>query len=299
MLDVVVVGGGSAGLSAALVLGRARRNVLVIDAGQPRNAPSHEAHSFFTRDGTPPGELLAIGRQQLQPYDTVRLHNSAVTDVRAAGQGFRVFDANGGAVETRKLLFAYGVKDELPDIPGLPQLWGKSVIHCPYCHGWEVKDQPLAVYGRGEPVLEFVKLLRGWSRDLVVCSDGPAELSDAQRSDLGRFGVSVQEERIVSLQARGETLEAVVFADGSELRRRALFMRPRQQPAADLAARLGCQHTEQNLVAVDEWGQTSVAGVFAAGDLTTPMQQIVRAAALAAASAAWINHQLAAEDWGT
>ncbi|HEX2225034.1 MAG TPA: NAD(P)/FAD-dependent oxidoreductase, partial [Thermoanaerobaculia bacterium] len=282
MLDAVIVGAGAAGLSSALVLGRSRRQTLVLDAGAPRNAPSPAAHSFFTRDGAPPAELLAIGRDQLLPYPTVTVRAGRAVDARALPGGFEVSLEEGDTVRSRKLLLAYGVVDDLPPIEGLRELWGTSVLHCPFCHGWEVRDEPLAVYGRGEMGFDFTRLILGWSRDLVLCTGGPAELTAEQREGLTRNGVVIREEPIVSLASRDGVLERIVFADGSELPRRAMFVRPAQRPSSDLADRLGCEATELGLVRTDEWGHTSVPGVYAAGDLTTPMQQVIRAAALGA-----------------
>lgn len=286
MLDVVVVGAGSAGLSAALVLGRARRQTLVLDGGQPRNAPSPAAHSFFTRDGTPPAKLLEIGRDQLLPYPSVSVRSGRAIGARVLPGGFEVSLAEGGSVQCRKLLLAYGVVDDLPPIDGLRELWGTSAVACPFCHGWEVRDEPLAIYGRGQSGFELSRLLLGWSRDLVLCAGGPAELTDEQRDGLVRNGVAIREEPVTRLDGREGVLERIVFSDGSELPRRALFLRPAQRPSSDLAARLGCESTDLGLVRTDEWGHTSVPGVYAAGDLVTPMQQVIRAAALGASAAA-------------
>ncbi len=249
---------------------------------------------MFTRDGTPPLELLHIGRAQLAPYTTVEMRTGVVVDARPEPIGFTLTLADGAQVTARMVLLAYGVKDELPPIPRIDRLWGKSVVHCPYCHGFEVRDQPFAVYGRGEPVVEFVRLLRGWSRDLVICSNGPAELADEQRALLARQDVRIREEAIERLEADGDELRAIVFADGSELPCRALFIRPPQQLPNDLATRLNCQLTDHGLIAVNEWGASSIAGVFAAGDVATPMQQVIRAAAMGATAAAHMNHALTA-----
>lgn len=298
MFHVVVVGGGAAGLSAALLLGRSRRRALVLDAGQPRNAPSDAAHSVFTRDGTPPAELLSLGRDQLRAYPSVDLRQSAVVGVEAVQGGFEVVLSEGEPVRCRRLLLAYGVVDELPRIDGLLELWGKSVLHCPYCHGWEVRDEPLALYSRGQAGVELAQLLLGWSQDLVLCTDGPAELTDEQRARLARHEIPVREEPISRLDGTGGALERIVFSDGSSVSRRAMFLRPAQRPSSDLAARLGCESTEAGLIRTDEWGQTSVPGVYAAGDVITPMQQVIRAAASGATAAIWINHSLLAEDFG-
>lgn len=291
MLDSIVIGGGSAGLSAALVLGRARRSVLVLDSGQPRNAPASAAHGVFTRDGTPPLDLLRIGREQLQPYSGVQLQGTAATEVRRHSAGFEVVTAE-SCVHAKTVLLAYGVKDDLPPIAGLESFWGSSVLHCPYCHGWEVRDEPLAYVASGDAAIEFGKLLLGWSRDLVLCTNGGEELSAGQREALTRNGIEVREQTISRLRGRDGMLTEIVFADGSVLSRRALFVRPAQHPGSGLDVQLGCARTEAGFLQVDEFGRTSVPGVYAAGDLITRFQQVIRAAASGAVAAASINMDL-------
>jgi thioredoxin reductase len=267
MLDVVVVGGGTAGLAAALVLGRARRRALVVSEGPPRNAPAAAAHSLFTRDGTPPAELLAIARAQLAPYETVALRTGQAVRARREDSGFIVGLGDGAEVRARRLLLAVGVRDELPPIEGAAALWGRGVLHCPYCHGWEVRDASLAVRARGEQAMEMVPLLLQWSRDLLLCTDGPAGLSAADRAALAGHAVRIVETPIRCLEG-SDTLERIVFADGSTETRAALFLRPVQALASDLPAHLGCALTEAGLLSVGPDTQTSVPGVYAAGDAT-------------------------------
>ncbi|HEX2203007.1 MAG TPA: NAD(P)/FAD-dependent oxidoreductase, partial [Longimicrobium sp.] len=265
MYDVVIVGGGVAGLSAALLLGRGRRKVLVFDGGAPRNAPAHEAHSFFTRDGTPPLELLRIGREQLAAYD-VEVRAGWVADAAREGEGFRVTAADGTEVTARRLLLATGVVDVLPEIEGLRERWGGAVFHCPYCHGWEVRGRPLAVLGRGDDAMHLVKLLRGWTDDLVLCTDGPAGLDDDARAKLARHGVALREEPVVRLEGPGGRLERIVFASGEPLAREGILLRPPQRPASDLAERLGCERLPGGPLVTDPFLQTTVPGVYVAGD---------------------------------
>lgn len=297
MYDVVIVGGGVAGLSAALLLGRARRKVLVFDGGAPRNAPAEEAHSFFTRDGTPPLELLRIGRAQAEGYG-IEIRSGRVTDAARDGAAFRVTAEDGTEAVARRLLLATGVVDDLPEIEGLSERWGRSVFHCPYCHGWEVRDRPLAVLGRGEEAMELVKLLRGWTRDLVLCTNGPAELGDEARAKLARHGVPVREEPVVRLEGGAEGgLERIVFASGDPLPREGILLRPPQRPASPLAERLGCEHLPSGAPVVDVFLQTTVPGVHAAGDLNRRFQSVSAASAEGAMAAAGINHALLAEEF--
>lgn len=297
MTDVVIIGGGTAGLSAALVLGRARRNVLVLDGGQPRNAPAAAAHGVFTREGTPPLELLQIARDQLRGYPSVEIREGTAVSVDAGIDDFHVMTVSGERIQARKLLLAYGLADSLPEIAGLNEFWGESVLHCPYCHGWEVRDEPLAYIANGPVATEFGALLLGWSRDLVLCTNGPADLTAEQREQLSRNGVEVREQRIISVEGEGRKVRAIRFEDGRVLLRSALFVRPTVRPQMDFSVVLGCEQTEAGFVKADELGRTSVPGVFAAGDLVTAFQQVIRAAATGATAAAGINHSLAAEDF--
>ena len=296
MYDAIVVGGGAAGLSAALVLGRARRRVLVIDAGEPRNAPAAESHSFFTRDGAPPLELLRVGREQAAGYG-VEIRAGRVADAEVSEGGFVVRTEDGGRESARRLLIATGVVDELPDVPGLRERWGKSVLHCPYCHGWEIRDRPFAALARGAAAVELGTLLLGWTRDLVVLTDGPAELGEDDRARLARHGVAVREETVARLEGEGDRLERVVFASGESLAREALFVRPPQRPGSPLADRLGCERDENGRLRTDVFRQTTVPGVYVAGDLSGMYQQIVSAAAEGAMAAGGINRSLLDEDF--
>jgi len=292
--DVLIIGAGPAGLSAALVLGRVCRRVLVIDSGKPRNAPSPASHSFFTRDGSPSSELLRIGREQLRPYG-VEVLDAEVADAFQEGDAFTVALADGSRRSARRLLLATGVVDPVPEIEGLRELWGTSVLHCAYCHGWEVRDQPLAVYANGGSAAEIVALVRCLSRDVVLCTDGPADLGDDLEM-LDRAGILVREEPIVRLKGNDGRLERIVFADGSDLPRRALFLPTLPRQHSDLAERLGCELTGYGLVKVDAAGLTTVPGVYAAGDLALRRHQVVVASADGAIAGITINHELAWEE---
>ena len=302
LYDVLIVGGGPAGLSAALVLGRARRRVLVLDSGQPRNAPSPGAHSVFTRDGTPPRELLRLGREDLRPYDGVEVRDAEVTNVvREEDGGFSASLSDGSLARGRRLLLASGMREKLPAIEGIQELWGTGVLHCPYCHGWEVRDLPLALYARGEFAMHFAGVLRGWSHNLVVCSNGPSDLGEEDRQKLARYGIGLREEVIVRLEGHPDgkdgSLERIVFADGSALSRRALFVRLPQRQFSPFAERLGCAMTDRHQVQVDDNGLTSVAGVYAAGDLARPMQQVMVAAVDGTVAGMAINYGLLMEEF--
>ncbi len=296
--DCLIVGGGAAGLSGALTLGRARRKVLVCDKGNPRNAPAHEAHTFLTRDGTPPLELLKIGREQLKPYQTVEFQAVGVKEIKKTGARFEVIFDDGTSKNARKILLAFCVRDEFPPIENFADFWGRTVFHCPFCHGFEVRDQPLAIVGSGEATVEMAGLLRNWSRDLVACTNIVGAISDADRKLLEKHKVPVREEKIVRFEGEGGNLKTIVFETGEELARSGILIRVKQHLRSDLAQKLGCELTETGHIKVSAFGETSVAGVCAAGDVTTPMQSIAAAVAQGSVAAgAGINRILSEEDF--
>lgn len=292
--DVVVIGGGPAGLNAALVLGRARWRVMLVDAGQGRNATAREAHNIFTRDGTPPAELRRIGQEQLQPYG-VDVRRGTVTGASIRDGAFSVALDEGGELTTRKLLLATGVVDELPPLEGLAERWGTSVFNCPFCHGWEVRAEPVVAYGQGTVGFELARLLRGWSADVALCTDGPTGLTAEERAHLTALGIPIREEPIARLDGAGSALERIVFADGATLPCHAILMRPPRRQRSSLAVELGCAFTDAGLVQVHEWGQTSVPGVCAAGDMASEVAMVVAAAAAGAKAGAAITKELLEE----
>ena len=300
MFDVVIVGAGPAGLSAALVLGRARRRVLVCDAGHPRNAPSHGLHCYLTRDGIEPEEFLRLGREDLSPYETVGLRQAEVTDVghlvdNGAGN-FDVTLSNGERLTSRKLLLATGVIDEVPEIEGLSEFYGTSVFHCPYCDGWEMRDEPLAVYGHGENGLGLALELTFWSRNLVLCSDGPAQLSGGDIQRLKKRNIPLNENKIARLEGSAGVLERIVFSNGESLTVRGMFFSTGQKQGSELPQKLGCKFTEQGCVRTYDYEMTDVPGLYVAGDASRFVQFAIVAASEGALAAVAINKELMKED---
>lgn len=299
--DAIVVGGGPAGLNAALVLGRCRRNVLLFDDAKPRNAASHALHGFLGHDGIAPERLRALAREQLQPYPSVVVHETRVIDASRSDPGFSVVTSNGQRFRSRKLLLAGGVVDELPDIPGFRELYGIGVYHCPYCDGWEMRDQPLAVYGRGDHKGGGLALeLTQWSRDVILCSDGPSGLTAAYRERLQRHGVAVREARVVRLVPRCSVAHQasfdIVFESGAALRRVGMFFNSDRRQSTDLAARLGCDMYDVRGCTVDNHQQmTHVPGLYVAGDASRDVLQAVVAASEGAEAAVGINTALLQE----
>lgn len=293
MFDVIIVGGSVAGLSAATYLGRMRRATLVVDSGKPCNRVSHASHGFLTRDGVDPAELLRIGREQVLAYPTVQFHSALVTAVEQQADGFVVTLETGETFAARKVLLAMGLRDQLPEVANVEQFWGRSAVHCPYCDGWEVRDQPLAVQGNGAAAVHRARLLLNLTDDLVICTDGPATFGEEEWQFLQARQVRVIETPLIGLEGEGDQLHTLHFADGSSLARRALFLnlKTSQQP---LVATLGCEVDEMGFVKVDEQGHTTVDGVYAAGDMTSRMRAVIFAAAQGAAAGIWINMALLA-----
>lgn len=295
--DVVIVGGGPAGLSAALLLGRARRRVLVCDQGAPRNAPAKASHNFLTRDGMPPLQLLQIAREQLQPYTTVEFEAVAITEASRTEQQFTMTLADGRSITTRKLLLATGLVDDLPAIDGIRELWGKSIAQCPYCHGWEVRDTPLAIIGNGHDYFEYARLIKGWTDDLVICTNGPSTFTESEYQALSANNIIIREEEIAELEGTNGQLEAIRFVNGERLARHAIFMHVPQHQRTSLPQQLGCTLTPRGLIEVDAFGKTEIPGLYAAGDATHLMQSIIVAAATGTMAAGRISHELAIENF--
>ncbi len=298
--DVVIIGAGSAGLSAALVLGRCLRRVLVCDGGAPRNASSPAVQGFFTRDGTLPADLLELGREELRRYASVAVKPLRVTAIEREGKQFAL-TAEGetgrrSQFTARKILLATGVEDELPPLDGMRALWGTGVLHCPYCHGWEVRDQPLAVYGQGKTVTGLALLVSRWSRDVIVCTDGPGHLTANARRRLRQQGIGVREERVLRLEAAAGNGIRVVLEGAEPLARTALFLHAPQHQRTTLAEQTNCRLTSKGAVWVDKNNQTSQPGIYAAGDATPGTQQAIMAAAQGAQSAICLNEQLTREE---
>src|SRR4051812_5038775 len=250
VLDAVIVGGGPAGLSAALVLGRARRSVLVLDTGRPANAASNAIGGLLAQGGVAPTDLRRQGREQLADHPNVEVRNAEVIDADRSPEGIAVRLDDGAHARTRSLVLAHGLRYDPPPLPGIDALWGQSVFHCPFCDGWEVRDCPLAVHGGGPEAARSALVVASWSRDVVLCTDGPARLN-GERDALARAGVKLREEPIRRLSGRDGRLDLIEFMDGSAERRDALFVRTNRGQPNDLAAGLGCHLTEAGTIAVD------------------------------------------------
>ncbi|WP_369244902.1 NAD(P)/FAD-dependent oxidoreductase [Streptomyces sp. R41] len=299
--EAVVIGGGAAGLSAALVLGRARRRTLVVDAGEPRNAPAAHMQGYLTRDGMPPAEFLAEGRREIEGYGVELVRDRAVDVVRDDAGEFDVALATGPTVHARRLVVTTGLADELPSVPGVAERFGRDVVHCPYCHGWEVRDEAFGVLATTPMSVHQALMVSQWSKDvtLFLHTVGEDELSDEDRRRLAAAGVAVVPGEVAGLVVDGDRLTGVRLADGTAHDRSVLFVAPRAVPRTGLFERLGAELRETpfgTYPVVDETGLTTVPGVWAAGNAIGFAEQVVNAASGGYRAAATLNGELLLAD---
>jgi thioredoxin reductase len=293
--DVIVIGGGAAGLSAALVLSRARRSVTVIDAGHPRNAPATHMHGFLSRDGLPPQELLAIGRDDIKRYGA-ELVSGTATDIYRTDTGFRIERDNAVPLSARRVLVTTGLRDEIPDIPGARERWGRDLLHCPYCHGYEVRDQPLGVLGGTPDAVEHALLVRQWSDDVAYFPHTDTLNADDETRLMAR-GIDVVAGVVTRLIVSDDQLQGVELIDDQVVPRTAIFVRPRLVPNNDLLIALGANTDGRGWVVADTTtGRTSVPGVYVAGNASNPRAQVITAAGEGSAAAIAINADLVNDD---
>jgi thioredoxin reductase len=276
MDDVLIIGGSFAGLTAALQLGRARRKVTVLDTGLNRNRYAEHAHNIFGHDGTPPGDLLAAARRQLATYPTVRLANARAETVEGEPDAFTVTTADGDRHEARRLILAYGIVDQFPDVPGFAESWGKTVIHCPFCHGYEVAGKPWGLLYSSPMSLHGPTLYANWTDDITLVLDGH-EIIDEERHKLEKRGVRIVDGKLRSIAQENGRVSAITLGDGTEIPLTALYAHPQNRPSANLHEQLGLETRSTptgTMLITGDMQLTSKPGIYAAGDLSMAMHSV-------------------------
>lgn len=297
VVDCAIIGGGPAGLNAALLLGRARRKVLLFDDNKPRNAVTQHSHGFITRDGVSPAEFRAIGQQEIAHYPSVASHSTRIETVRKQGTIFELIADSGEKFEASNIILATGIQEILPAVEGIYDYYGKSLFNCPYCDGWELRDKPLVIIAEnGMGAFHVSKVLYNWSHDLVVCTNGHHVLNEEQKLFLEKYGIRVIEEKIVALAGQDGQLERVVFENHTDIERAGGLVGVQWKQATPIGQDLGCETNALGGIATDELGRTNIKGVYAAGDTVTNLMQsqLIMAAANGSKVAASVNTDLIA-----
>lgn len=295
--DVIIIGGSYSGLSAGMALGRALRQVLIIDSGKPCNAQTPHSHNFITRDGETPQEIASKAREQVAKYDTVKFHAGLVVGGEKTASGFEITTEAGEIFTAKKLLFATGVKDVMPEIKGAAACWGISMIHCPYCHGYEVRNEKTGILANGEIGFEFSKLIHNWTKELTLFTNGKSELTAEQATKLKESGIDLIETEIEAFEHTNGYIKEVRFKDGSKMVLKAMYAKLPFVQHSDLPEKLGCELTEQGFILTDAFQKTSVPGIYASGDNVTPMRSVSSAVAQGSMAGAMLNRELVEEEF--
>lgn len=293
--DVIIIGGSYAGLSAAMALGRALRNVLIIDSGHPCNRQTPHSHNFITHDGETPAEIAAKAKEQVLRYPTVQFANGLALSGTKRADKFEIDLDDGRRFSGGKLLFASGMKDIMPPIPGFAECWGISVLHCPYCHGYEVRDQPTGIISNGDMGFEFSRLIHHWTKNLTLFTNGPSTLTADQMQTIRTHDISVVETEVRKIAHENGYVNAIHLKGGDAVPLKAIYARPALVQHCTIPEALGCELTEQNLLKVDMFQRTTIPGVYGAGDSTVMMRAVSAAVASGGLAAASINKELIEE----
>ncbi|WP_340005153.1 NAD(P)/FAD-dependent oxidoreductase [Paenibacillus sp. FSL K6-0276] len=295
--DCAIIGGGPAGLNAALVLGRARKNVVVIDEGRARNRVTRKTHGFLTRDRISPSDFRRIAKEQISAYPSVTFSEDTAISITGTDGDFKITTVQGQTYRSKKLLFAIGMKDLPMDIKGLSDVYGRSAFICPYCDGWELRDQPLVVIVKGADATHMAQVISGWTNNITICTNGPDDLTEAQRKELQQHNIPVFDSPIQSIESNEGMLQQVVLKDSTSINCTGIFFRPKLMIGSDLPQAIGCEITEAGTVIVDNLGKTNVPGVFSAGDAATHLHQAIIAASMGSLAGVGINNELNEEEW--
>ncbi|MCG2618007.1 NAD(P)/FAD-dependent oxidoreductase [Terrimonas sp. NA20] len=297
LYDVIIVGGSYAGLSAAMTLGRAKRYVLVIDDNNPCNRQTPHSHNLITHDGEPPAEIRRKALEQVMRYDTVSFYDGTAIAVNNRQTYFETHTSQGDVFSSKKIIFTTGVTDIMPSIKGFAECWGISVLHCPYCHGYEVKDTPLAVIANEKMAYEYSRLIHHWSKDLKLFTNGKSTLAEEQTAALRSHGIEIIEDEITELQHKGGELKQLIVKSGKAYPLTAVFAKAPFTQHCTIPQQLGCELNEQGLIRVDDFQHTNVHGIFAAGDNSTLFRSVGVVIAAGIKAGAMANHQLIEEEF--
>ncbi|MGG5208572.1 NAD(P)/FAD-dependent oxidoreductase [Chryseobacterium sp. MIQD13] len=292
--DVIIIGGSYAGLSAGMSLGRSLRNTLIIDSGKPCNRQTPHSHNFITHDGKTPKEISDLARKQVEAYETVKFHEGSVVKLRNTNEGFEAETSDGEKFYAKKLVLASGVKDIMPAIPGFAECWGISVLHCPYCHGYEVKNEVTGILSDGDMGYDFSKLVYNLTKDLFLLSNGPSVLSKDQKDKLAQNNISLVEDEVEKIEHENGNIKKIVFKSGKEISLKALYAKIPFGQNINVSD-IGCELTEQGFIKVDFMQKTNIPGVFACGDNTTMMRSVASATAQGNFTGAVVNKELSEE----
>jgi len=295
--EIIIVGGSYAGLSAAMSLGRSLRQTLVIDSGQPCNAQTPHSHNFLTHDGETPNQIAASGKSQVENYPTVKFYNGLAASGKKIENGFEVITAAGDLFTSKKLIFATGLKDVMPGLKGFAACWGISILHCPYCHGYEVKNEKTGIIGNGDAGFETAKMIQNWTKDLTIFTNGKAAFTQQQTEKLARHGIKIMETEIAALSHERGKIRHIVFRDNSEEAVSAIYSRPAFVQHCNIPEQLGCGFTEHGLLKVDMFQQTTVPGIFAAGDNSNFGRALALSVSSGTMAGAFINKALIDEEF--
>jgi len=293
--DVIIIGGSYAGLATAMALGRALRNVLIIDSGKPCNRQTPHSHNFLTQDGKTPKEISALAKQQVVAYDTVTFFDGIATKGLKTSNGFEIQTEKGNKFSATKLVFATGIKDVMPNIIGFSECWGISVLHCPYCHGYEVKNEITGILGNGEYGFEFSKLISNWTKKLILFTNGTSTLTDEQKILLEKHSIEIVEKEIKELEHQNGQLKSILFKDGSKQIVKAIYTKLPFEQNCTLAEQLGCELTEDGYIKIDAFQKTTTENVFACGDNATRIRTVANAVAMGTLTGMTVNKELIEE----
>jgi thioredoxin reductase len=295
--DVIIIGGSYAGLSAAMALGRALRNVLIIDSGLPCNRQTPHSHNFITQDGEKPSVIAENAKKQVLKYETVKFSTDLAVNGTKTDKGFEISTESGKIFSAKKLVFATGLKDIMPNIKGFSECWGITVLHCPYCHGYEVKNQKTGILANGYGAFHLARLIRNWTKDLTVFTNGKSELTQEQTDEIKRHNIAVVEKEIISLNHKNGVVEEIVFSDNSRFELKAVYSRPPFEQHCKIPESLGCELTEQGLIKVDGFQKATVDNVFACGDNTNPIRAVSYAVSTGNNTGVFLNNAMTEEEF--